>query len=326
MQNNRDDFTEKTKDRMAKRVGYRCSNPNCRKLTCGAAEEPNDYVNIGVAAHICAAAPKGKRYDQNMTASQRKSILNGIWLCQTCSKLIDSDEKRYTVELLQQWKYDAERETAGQLEYNARDTAVPQKEMDTLKLNQQIEELLSSMERIYQKLDAAKQDDNMLMTQAYEERLAGLMLMFTDMNNRLKRSFSDDEKDVSHWPETVADLKTGAKRKKQGERILAVSLATVAGVIGIVNTGVLQTLAFLVCSVMLGWFLGALFCDGNDNAEINCQNSGTEFGSTVDIKAYNVRVMMAAINYLESEVGKLHMDRIEYERSVVEANRIAEKA
>lgn len=104
MPNNRDDFTEITKDIMAKRVGYRCSNPTCRKLTCGPNDNHLKSSNIGVAAHICAAAPGGKRYDPNMTPEERKSIDNGIWLCQSCSKLIDSDDLRYTVALLHNWK------------------------------------------------------------------------------------------------------------------------------------------------------------------------------------------------------------------------------
>ncbi len=102
--NKRDDFTARTIDIMAKRVGYRCSNPNCRKLTCGANDDPQDYTNIGVAAHICAAAPGGKRYDPAMTPEERKDIYNGIWLCQSCSKLIDSDDIRYSVEFLHKWK------------------------------------------------------------------------------------------------------------------------------------------------------------------------------------------------------------------------------
>lgn len=39
-----------------------------------------------------------------MTAQERKSFENGIWLCQSCSKLIDSDEIRYTVGKLKKWK------------------------------------------------------------------------------------------------------------------------------------------------------------------------------------------------------------------------------
>jgi hypothetical protein len=61
-----------------------------------------------MAAHICTAAPGGKRYDPNMTPEQRSAIENSIWLCQTCAKLIDSDEKKYTPELLKKWKTEHE--------------------------------------------------------------------------------------------------------------------------------------------------------------------------------------------------------------------------
>lgn len=100
----RDDFTIDTKETLAKRVGYRCSNPNCRKLTSGPSTDPEKAVNIGVAAHILAASPGGKRYKTSMTSDERKHITNGIWLCQACSKLIDSDEQRYPQELLLKWK------------------------------------------------------------------------------------------------------------------------------------------------------------------------------------------------------------------------------
>jgi len=36
----RDDFDLKTKEILAKRVGYRCSNPGCRKLTSGPRSDP----------------------------------------------------------------------------------------------------------------------------------------------------------------------------------------------------------------------------------------------------------------------------------------------
>ena len=105
---NRDDFSEKVKKAMAYRVGCRCSNPKCRKITYGPKESVEGYINIGVAAHICAAAPGGKRYDPHMSKEARSSIENGIWLCQSCSKLIDSDDEKYTVEILHKWKKDAE--------------------------------------------------------------------------------------------------------------------------------------------------------------------------------------------------------------------------
>ena len=36
----RDDFSPSIKDILAKRVGYRCSNPKCQVLTSGPQENP----------------------------------------------------------------------------------------------------------------------------------------------------------------------------------------------------------------------------------------------------------------------------------------------
>lgn len=100
----RHDFDEKTKQILARRVGYRCSNPQCRKQTTGPQEDVTKAISIGVAAHITAASPGGPRFDSTMSPEKRKSGENGIWMCQNCAKLIDSDEKRYTVDLLREWK------------------------------------------------------------------------------------------------------------------------------------------------------------------------------------------------------------------------------
>ena len=108
MASNRDDFSLATKELLANRVGRKCSNPSCRKLTCGANTDPNKITNIGVASHISAAAKGGPRYDESMTTEERKSFDNGIWLCQSCSKLIDTDTTRYTKEVLLRWKKIAE--------------------------------------------------------------------------------------------------------------------------------------------------------------------------------------------------------------------------
>lgn len=108
MPNQRDDFSLPTKELLANRVGRKCSNPNCRKLTCGANDDPQKFTNIGVASHICAAAKGGPRYDESMTPEERKSFENGIWLCQSCSKLIDTDTIRYSKQVLLSWKRIAE--------------------------------------------------------------------------------------------------------------------------------------------------------------------------------------------------------------------------
>ena len=38
---------------------------------------------------ITAAAPKGRRYDPNMTPDHQSSTANGIWLCSNCHTVID---------------------------------------------------------------------------------------------------------------------------------------------------------------------------------------------------------------------------------------------
>lgn len=104
----RDDFSKATIERLAKRVGMRCSNPDCRDPTSGPSSEPDGVTNTGVAAHIRAASPGGARYDSEMTPEQRSAIENGIWLCQTHAKLVDDDEIGFPPHLLREWKETAE--------------------------------------------------------------------------------------------------------------------------------------------------------------------------------------------------------------------------
>jgi hypothetical protein len=111
----RDDFKIKTKDILAKRVGFKCSNPECEMSTIGPNSDINKVINIGVAAHITAASPGGPRYDENISNEARQNIENGIWLCQSCSVLIDRDEKGYSVDLLKDWKKQAEDRAADNL-------------------------------------------------------------------------------------------------------------------------------------------------------------------------------------------------------------------
>lgn len=113
----RDDFSTRIKEELAKRVGFLCSNPGCRQQTCGPQTAPSGTVNIGVAAHITAASSGGPRYDSSLSAEERSSAQNGIWLCQTCAKLIDSDEAGYPIEKLREWKFDAEAAAARALEH-----------------------------------------------------------------------------------------------------------------------------------------------------------------------------------------------------------------
>lgn len=112
----RDDFLTAVKEVLAKRVGYKCANPDCRQPTSGPQEDSAKAVNIGVAAHITAASPDGPRFDAALTPEQRRSAENGIWLCQNHGKLVDNDALRYSVVLLNEWKRISEEMARRELE------------------------------------------------------------------------------------------------------------------------------------------------------------------------------------------------------------------
>ena len=113
---NRDNFNKPTIEALAKRVGYICSNPNCKNHTSGPNDKDDKFTLIGVAAHITAAAAGGPRFDYSLTPQERKGINNGIWLCGNCATLIDKDEVTYPVELVKSWKQQAELEMRKSIE------------------------------------------------------------------------------------------------------------------------------------------------------------------------------------------------------------------
>ena len=114
--NSRDDFTKAVIDILGRRVGYLCSKPDCRKPTVGSNTNDSRATSIGEAAHITAASPGGARYNPDLTQEQRSDISNGIWLCSNCATLIDKDPLKFPVELLYNWKKNAEIESSQRLE------------------------------------------------------------------------------------------------------------------------------------------------------------------------------------------------------------------
>jgi hypothetical protein len=120
MVSTRDDFSKPVKRTLSDRVAWRCSNPDCHAQTSGPHEDPVKSVNIGVAAHIRAASVTGPRYDPSQTPEERRAAENGLWLCQSCAKHIDSDVSRFTPGLLAGWKSQAEALARSQLGKAAR--------------------------------------------------------------------------------------------------------------------------------------------------------------------------------------------------------------
>ncbi|AGT07385.1 hypothetical protein [Paracoccus aminophilus] len=104
----RDEFSLSTKRILAERAAHFCSNPDCRKLTTGPHSDPQKSLKTGHAAHLCAAASNGPRYDASQTPQQRKHIANGLWLCRECGDIVDKDTAPYTPAILHQWKSDHE--------------------------------------------------------------------------------------------------------------------------------------------------------------------------------------------------------------------------
>lgn len=75
----------------------------CWRRVC---HQPLYYLPAG--AHIAAAASGGPRYDASMTAEERSSATNGMWLCSNCHDTIDRDSVTYPTPALKKMKKDAE--------------------------------------------------------------------------------------------------------------------------------------------------------------------------------------------------------------------------
>lgn len=79
--------------------GNRCAYPNCH-----APIFEEDGLLTAECCHIKAFSPGGPRYDALQTDEERNSGENLILLCTRHHRIVDADEKTYTVELLCEYK------------------------------------------------------------------------------------------------------------------------------------------------------------------------------------------------------------------------------
>jgi len=98
------DFNDEVKRATAALTGDRCSNPHCRALTSGPANDRTKSLNIGVTAPISGMSPGGRRYDARLSDAERHDQGNAIWLCGNCVRQVDNDVARYPAEVLRSWK------------------------------------------------------------------------------------------------------------------------------------------------------------------------------------------------------------------------------
>ena len=83
--------------------GNLCANPKCNTVLLN-----NSDTMVAEVCHIKAKKIGGKRYDENMTDVERHGAKNLILLCNVCHKLVDTEDKKYTVPILTKWKNDRE--------------------------------------------------------------------------------------------------------------------------------------------------------------------------------------------------------------------------
>lgn len=98
-------FSETTRRILAQRAAYRCSSPNCNRLTIGPGSKDDQVENTGKAAHIFSASKGGPRGQATLSTAQLKSPTNGIWMCGHHADLIDKNSgKRFPAPVIKSWK------------------------------------------------------------------------------------------------------------------------------------------------------------------------------------------------------------------------------
>ena len=103
----RAEFCRRTRTLVAQRAGYRCSFPSCDRLTIGPGNGPCEVSEVGIAAHIYAAAASGRgpRGTRALSENELRSVDNAIWLCAHHAALIDKNLGRdYPAEKLHSFK------------------------------------------------------------------------------------------------------------------------------------------------------------------------------------------------------------------------------
>ena len=81
------------------------------------------YKCIGENAHICGERPKAARYNKEISETERNSYKNLIYLCANCHTVIDSDEKKYTVDELHRIKNEHEMKVLNKLKEESLNTS-----------------------------------------------------------------------------------------------------------------------------------------------------------------------------------------------------------
>lgn len=104
MSNKGDDFSSATRQIIKRQAGGYCAKCGGKTTVYdGQGEKPS---TTGEAAHIEASREGGPRYNYEDTVQYRRSVNNGIWLCNECHTLVDLEPNRFGADRLLQFKHD----------------------------------------------------------------------------------------------------------------------------------------------------------------------------------------------------------------------------
>lgn len=99
------EFSKLVKSTVAQRSAYRCSMPDCDRITVGPGATSNQVALTGVAAHIFSAREGGPRGFGGLNEEELKNIDNAIWVCADHGRLIDANRGiSYPAQLLRSFK------------------------------------------------------------------------------------------------------------------------------------------------------------------------------------------------------------------------------
>ena len=96
------------------RSGNICAFPECNKALVVDETSTDDPSIIGEEAHIVAQSIDGPRGNSILSVEQRDKYDNLILLCSVHHKIVDDQEREYTVEKLRQFKLDREKKSSSQ--------------------------------------------------------------------------------------------------------------------------------------------------------------------------------------------------------------------
>lgn len=110
-------FNSSTRRIIGARAGWRCSFPGCGKVTVGPGANPGEFSQTGTAAHIYSRNDNGPRGTGGLSADERKSPENGIWLCPHHGTIVDANRgDKYPPDLLFGYKLEHEARIAAEHE------------------------------------------------------------------------------------------------------------------------------------------------------------------------------------------------------------------